>query len=224
MRHRPVIFLGEINIVGQQRLQCEQLLAQCDDATGQSTIELAERQCMRSRAAGIDQVTDRLGLEQVQLAVQYRATRELTRFGQTGPGMNHGCQHGCWYHEPTMRADLEQVLAGERVRGSIKCCDHVVDDAAILATHGTVRCTPNGHGNRIKKPLGQQPHIRPTQTHERQCATPHRRCDSRNCPAVADRGRVQALCPHSRTIRRALDSSRTSVSPGAMTCTFSRLA
>ena len=54
-------------------------LAQRDQSARESAVELAERRTLHRVRARIDQIADRLGLENVELAVEHRSAGEFSR-------------------------------------------------------------------------------------------------------------------------------------------------
>ena len=60
--HWTIVFLGEVDIVGQESLEGQRSLAQQQDSSGESSIQLAQRHVVCSRASRVNQVTHRLGL------------------------------------------------------------------------------------------------------------------------------------------------------------------
>ena len=92
------------------------VVAQREQATRQSAVELRERLTLHGRGARIDQIGDRFGLHQIQAAVQHGAARELARCRQSRAGGHAGGQHERRHHVASVRADLHDVVARVRAR------------------------------------------------------------------------------------------------------------
>src|SRR4051794_26428471 len=82
--------------------------------------------------AGVDQVTNRFGLKQVELPIQDCPASEFTRVGLTGSNSNCSSEYGGWSVQAAMRRNLEQVLAREGVRSTIERCNHFIEHRAVL--------------------------------------------------------------------------------------------
>src|SRR3989304_599756 len=71
--HGAAVFLWEIDVVADQRLQREHLLAQRPDPRREAAIPLPQRRAPLRRGRGVHQVGNGLGLEQVDLAAEHGA-------------------------------------------------------------------------------------------------------------------------------------------------------
>ena len=76
-RNRPVVFLGKVDVVRDQRLEADDLVSQRENAPAQPAVELAQRRALRSARVRVDQIARRLGLQNVELSVEHRSPREL---------------------------------------------------------------------------------------------------------------------------------------------------
>src|SRR5439155_12589448 len=94
----------------------EELDAQRREPLRQPAIEVLQRAAPLCRGAGVDQIARRFGLQQVELAVQERAARELTGLGRAGTRQDKGGDARGGNEEPAVRRDLHQILARERAR------------------------------------------------------------------------------------------------------------
>src|SRR5690606_29905466 len=61
---------------------------------------------------GVDDVEDRLGLRQVELAVEVGAERELAGPGRTGAGREAEVEDASQHCGPAVRLELDDVLPG----------------------------------------------------------------------------------------------------------------
>jgi hypothetical protein len=78
-RHRPIILLRKIDVIAQERLHLEQRFTQRCQAPGEAALELAQGRCRLRWCGCIDQIAHRLGLNQVELAVEHGSPGELAR-------------------------------------------------------------------------------------------------------------------------------------------------
>ena len=78
-RDRSVVLFGKVDVVGDQRFESDQLVAQREHAATQSAVELSERHALRRARRRAHEIARRLGLKNVELAVQHRASREFAR-------------------------------------------------------------------------------------------------------------------------------------------------
>ena len=131
-RTRHIAFIREIQLGLDHR-------ARMDDPRPPTAVERA----LQSTGAGNgkaplslrfrgDEIGERLGLDQIHLAVQERAPRELTRLGRThlvegrqqfGHRRNDGT--------PAMQMELDAIFAGETGRAGEKQCQAPVDGLAL---------------------------------------------------------------------------------------------
>jgi hypothetical protein len=113
--HRPIVFLREIDLVCNESFSLKHRFAQLVDPPGQATVQLPKRSGYTTSRAGIHKIANCFRLQQIQLAVQERATRELS--GERLPcPRQHECLHesGLNYN-PAVHAELSKILT--RVRG-----------------------------------------------------------------------------------------------------------
>ena len=82
----------------------------------ESARELAQRRAVHRARAGIDEVTDRLRLQQVEFAVADGAFHELPRQRWTRARL-HQCREYRWRDErAAVHGELDHILAGRRAR------------------------------------------------------------------------------------------------------------
>ena len=82
----------------------------------QRAFELIERDARLQRRRGVNQIGDRFRLDQIPLAVEKRAQRELAGLGQPRPGRDRARDNRLQHDRAAMRADFDDVLAGVGVR------------------------------------------------------------------------------------------------------------
>src|SRR6185369_14738707 len=80
--HRVELLLREIEHRFRERAQLDQPRSERVDRGGKFSAEGAQRGARRLLARGLDQVGHRLGLRQVELALEERAPRELAWLGE----------------------------------------------------------------------------------------------------------------------------------------------
>ena len=138
------VLLGKV----QRRLDQHAQLARCARAGLDLPRErAAERAAGRARGgfgAGVDQVGHRLGLGQVELAVEKGALGELARLGQAqarspAPACRQRASSSCSTHRAAMGLQLEHVFAGVGVRRREVQRQALVDGAAVGAQEGQQR-------------------------------------------------------------------------------------
>ena len=78
--------------------------------------ERIERRARSSRRTGADQVGHRLGLRQIELVVQERALRELSRPRRARAELEAALNQQRHHHRPAVPVQLQHVLAGEGTR------------------------------------------------------------------------------------------------------------
>ncbi len=136
----PVVLLREVDVIAEERQQVHQLLAKVGQPPRKPAVELTKRATPLGPRGGIDQIADRLRLNQIELAVQNRAAGELTRRGRPGPGRVK-CGHQLARHEEApVTAELHQILAGVAAGAGEKGDQPPVDRGAVAF----VECREDG--------------------------------------------------------------------------------
>ena len=100
------------------------------DALRERAFQRAPRRPRRAQVGGRDQVGDRLGLDQVELAVEEGALAELAGPGRARAEFAAALDQPAQQHRAAMRLQLGHVLAGETVRARERQGDAVVDGLA----------------------------------------------------------------------------------------------
>src|SRR5207248_6662920 len=111
----------------EPRDQVEELRVDCGDAFRQRSVKLIERNARLKRRRGVDQVGDRLRLHEIALAVQKRAQRELAWLGQPRAVRNRAANDRLQNDGTSVRGDLDDIVAGVRVRRGKQRGDDFVD-------------------------------------------------------------------------------------------------
>ena len=93
----------------------EQLLPELRDPAGEVALELGEGRLPLCRRRGVDQVADRLGLEQIHPAIENGAAGEFTGCGGTGAGGVERGEQPAGCVEPAVAGELHGVVAAEAV-------------------------------------------------------------------------------------------------------------
>src|SRR3954468_11207561 len=127
----PFIFLGEVNVIAQQRLDLNQGLPQRTESARQATLELAESAGGLSRGGRVDQVAHGFGLNQVELAIEDRPAGELARRGCTGARRVQSGQEPARDLQAAMAGELHQVLSGVALRTRERHVDPAIDELAV---------------------------------------------------------------------------------------------
>jgi hypothetical protein len=83
---------------------------------------------MARRRSCIDQISDRLRLQQIELPIEHGSARELARFRLSSAGAENGRECARRNEKPSMSADLEEILTGEGMRCTIQYSDYLIDD------------------------------------------------------------------------------------------------
>jgi len=142
-RDRPVVLFREVDVVGDQGFQADQLVAQRHHASRQSTIQLTHGHALCRSRVGVHQIARRLRLQDVELSVQYRASRELPRQGEPSAVREERAEYRGRDDESAVGDDLDRVFAGERRRRIVAHGERLVDlDAARVEDwrqHGHAR-------------------------------------------------------------------------------------
>ena len=99
------------------RRQIEQFGVDLRDAVGQRPFQLIERGARLQGSDGVDQIGDRLGLHEIDAAVQKCAKRELARLGKPRPQRHRLLDDLPQHDGASVSADFDDVLAGVGMRG-----------------------------------------------------------------------------------------------------------
>jgi hypothetical protein len=78
------------------------------------------------RGARVDEVRDRLGLHQVDLAAEHRALGELARLRHQRAQAHRGAHHALDDQRAAVQRQFHQVVAGERVRRRVADGDALI--------------------------------------------------------------------------------------------------
>ena len=143
---RVDFFLRKIEHRFGKRAQLGEPGHEAGNHRGEFAAQRAQRRARRLPARGVDQVGDRLGLRQVESAVEKRAPREFAGLGQPRAGIEHRSEHRLHHHRPAMPLELEDGFAGVgmRRRESTTRCPR---RRARRARRGTSEKRPSGSGS-----------------------------------------------------------------------------
>ncbi len=129
------VLLGKVQRRLDQHAQLHDALAQGLHLLRERAAERAAGRARRRFGAGVDQVGHRLGLGQVELAVEERALGELAGLGEAQAhrraGLHAARQQHLQQHRPAMGLQLEHVLAGVGMRRRKVKRQAAVDGAAV---------------------------------------------------------------------------------------------
>ena len=128
--HRALVFLGEIDLVGEQRLELEDLAPQRVEPLGEPAVELLQGAPPLRRRPGVDQIRRRLRLQQVHLPVQHGAARELTRFRRPGAGDGERGHRLRRHEQSAVGRELDEIFAGVGVGTWKAHREHLIDGLA----------------------------------------------------------------------------------------------
>ncbi len=81
-------------------------------------------------AAGGDHAEQGFGADQVELAAEHRATRELTGLGEPSSALDHRREQSPEVVRAAVAVELGDVLAGERRRRPHREREHLIDALA----------------------------------------------------------------------------------------------
>jgi hypothetical protein len=84
---RAVVLIGKVNVVRKERLEIQEAIAHIGDLAREATIQLVQHQPAHAFRRRVDQVADGLCLNEVELAVEHGASRELTGQRFSGAGV-----------------------------------------------------------------------------------------------------------------------------------------
>ena len=91
-RDEVIALVREIERRLELRDDVEEIVFDRRDRRRQCALELIERRARLQRRDGVDQIRDRLGLDEIELLIEERAQRELARLGEPRPGADRRAQ------------------------------------------------------------------------------------------------------------------------------------
>ena len=131
-----VVFFREVDVVAEQCLHLDEGLAQRGQAAGEPTFQLVERCLSLGWGRRVDRDRLRLGLYQIELAVQHRTAGEFTRSGRPSSGGVKCRQQPAWHRQAAVAGKLHEVLAGVTVRAGECGVETTIDRAALRIAEG----------------------------------------------------------------------------------------
>jgi hypothetical protein len=137
--HGIHFLLGEVEHRLGERTQLDELRSQGLNRRRKLSAEGAQRGARGLLARGFDQVGHRLGLRQIELALEERAAREFAGVGQPRPGVEARAQERLHHHGTAMAVQLEHRFPGVGIRRGEIQRESLVDRlAARIAKPGMV--------------------------------------------------------------------------------------
>ena len=132
VRHLGDILLGIIRPGGEMRRKREQVVLDLGDAAAQGALLDGQRRPCRAAVFGADDVDDRLGLGEVDLAVEKGALGELACLCRLGACFEDGAQNLLRDVDAAVTGKLHHILAGVAVRCAKHQGDCLVQLFAVL--------------------------------------------------------------------------------------------
>ena len=126
------LFLAEIEFEFEQRGEPQQLAAQRFQLGGVTAAHLVGGQCMCRTRTRSDQVGDRFGLRQVELAAEKGARSEFAGRCHAGAAANQQCEQFADDVPRAVTRDLDRIFAGVGVRRTENRDQHVVEHACAV--------------------------------------------------------------------------------------------
>jgi hypothetical protein len=122
-----VVLFGKINVIRQESLDLEELITQVVDLPGESSVELVKHDPTHGIGRCVNEVTNRLGLNQIELAVQEGAPGELAWSSLSSSAAKQNTNEGLGHHMPSVGRELYGIFAGERMRRRERHNDWLID-------------------------------------------------------------------------------------------------
>ena len=133
LRRDVDIVFGKVDAGFEQRDQFDQGLLHGRDAAAERAAHLAGGLARLGERLRVDQVADRLGLRQVELAGEKCALSEFAGLGQPRAQLERAPQQQIEHHRRSVRGNLYEVFAGVGI-GRGEQGDHRLVDAARRST------------------------------------------------------------------------------------------
>ena len=137
--HDIELFLREIELSFGERPKFDQLVPERANGGRKFTAQRTQRTARRFTAGRIDEVGDRLGLREIELAFQEGAACELSGFREPSAIVHTRGEQHLHHNGPAMAVELENVFAGVRMRRRKGEGDAVVDRLAPWPYEARVR-------------------------------------------------------------------------------------
>ena len=110
-RDEVIALVGKIQRRLELRDDVEQLLLDRADRRRQRAFELIERRPRLQRRDGVDQIGDRLRLDEIELLIEERAKRELAWLREPRAGVDRGAKDRAQDNGTAVRRNFNHVLA-----------------------------------------------------------------------------------------------------------------
>ena len=138
-REWPVVLLGEVDLIRDQRFHLEERGAQRTESVRECATELTERGAVHRRRAGVDEVGNRLRLKQVDFSMQYRALRELPWPGGSRARPHERGEQRTTHIRPAVHRELHHLLprirAGRDLRRHHRLIERRVGVVGLMKPH-----------------------------------------------------------------------------------------
>jgi hypothetical protein len=122
-----MVFFGKINVIRQESLDLEKLITQIVDLPGEPSVELVKYDPTHGVGRCINEVTNRFGLNQIELAVQEGAPSELAWSSLSSSAAKQDTNESLGDYVPPVGRELYDILAGERMRRRERHDDWPID-------------------------------------------------------------------------------------------------
>ena len=129
-----VALFREIERRLQPRDHVEQRLPDRRRLPAQHPFEIRQRQLRLQRRARVDQIRDRLRLHEIELAVEHRALGELARLRHPRAERHARRDHPLDEQRIAVQRQLDEIVAGERVRRLVADGDAFVDRPSVASS------------------------------------------------------------------------------------------
>ena len=152
-----IALVGEVERRLETHGQVEQPAIHARDFSRERSFQLIVGGASLERRHRVDEIAHRFGLHQIDPAVQKRAQRELARFGQARSLGHRRLDDRAQEDGTAVGADLDDVLAGVRVRAGKERQDHLVANAASRRREARKRRAPRLERRRVPCQRGGDP-------------------------------------------------------------------
>ena len=159
--------------------QLDQRVGERPDLARERAGQAAGRRARGRRGRGVDQIRDALGLREIELPVEKRALRELSRPGEPRPELDAASEQQAHDRGTAVAVELEHLLAGVRPRRRKMERKALVERFAV----GAEECSAHGDAGRerLAHDAGDdRPDAAARHADHADAATPGRRGDRRD--------------------------------------------
>ena len=111
----------------------QQRLAYCRRAPTQHAVKIAEGELGLERGAGVDEIRDRFGLHQIELAIEHRAFGEFARLRKSRTAREDRGDDALDEQRTSVQRQFDEIVAGERVRRDVADGDALIERLSVQA-------------------------------------------------------------------------------------------